>query len=113
MNYTPKEILSFVEENDVKFIRLTFADIHGNLKNIAIMPDERPYAFEHGIPFDATTLAGCHSDLLLFRIYLLFLFCRGDPKQVGLYVFSAILNVLTALIIKATLEMNSAVILII
>ena len=66
MNYTPKEILSFVEENDVKFIRLTFADIHGNLKNIAIMPDELPYAFEHGIPFDATTLAGCHSDLLLF-----------------------------------------------
>ena len=66
MNFTPKEILSFVEENDVKFIRLTFADIHGNLKNIAIMPDELPYAFEHGIPFDATTLAGCHSDLLLF-----------------------------------------------
>ena len=30
------------------------------------MPDELPYAFEHGIPFDATTLAGCHSDLLLF-----------------------------------------------
>ena len=51
MNYTPKEILSFVEENDVKFIRLTFADIHGNLKNIAIMPDELPYAFEHGISF--------------------------------------------------------------
>ena len=34
---TPKEILSFVEENDVKFIRLTFTDIHGNLKNIAII----------------------------------------------------------------------------
>ncbi len=66
MNYTPKEILSFVEENDVKFIRLTFTDIYGNLKNIAIMPDELPYAFEHGIPFDATALAGCHSDLLLF-----------------------------------------------
>ncbi|MGN0620492.1 MAG: glutamine synthetase family protein [Porcipelethomonas sp.] len=65
MNYSPKEILSFVEENDVKFIRLTFTDIYGNLKNIAIMPDELSRAFEHGIPFDATTLAGCHSDLLL------------------------------------------------
>ena len=40
MNYSPKEILSFVEENDVKFIRLTFTDIYGQLKNIAIMPDQ-------------------------------------------------------------------------
>lgn len=39
MNFTPKEILDFVEENDVKFIRLTFCDMFGNLKNIAIMPD--------------------------------------------------------------------------
>lgn len=66
MNYSPKEILSFVEENDVKFIRLTFTDIYGQLKNIAIMPDQLSYAFEHGIAFDATTLAGCHADLLLF-----------------------------------------------
>lgn len=66
MNYSPKEILSFVEENDVKFIRLTFTDIYGQLKNIAIMPDQLSQAFEHGIAFDATTLAGCHSDLLLF-----------------------------------------------
>lgn len=66
MNYSPKEILSFVEENDVKFIRLTFTDIYGQLKNIAIMPDQLSQAFEHGISFDATTLAGCHSDLLLF-----------------------------------------------
>ena len=55
MNYSPKEILSFVEENDVKFIRLTFTDIYGQLKNIAIMPDQLSYAFEHGIAFDATT----------------------------------------------------------
>ncbi len=66
MNYSPKEILSFVEENDVKFIRLTFTDIYGRLKNIAIMPDQLSYAFEHGIAFDATTLTGRHSDLLLF-----------------------------------------------
>lgn len=66
MNYSPKDILSFVEENDVKFIRLTFTDIYGRLKNIAIMPDQLSHAFEHGIAFDATALAGRHSDLLLF-----------------------------------------------
>lgn len=40
MSFTPKEILNFVEENDVKFIRLTFCDMSGSLKNVAIMPNE-------------------------------------------------------------------------
>lgn len=66
MNPAPKEILKFVEENDVKFIRLTFSDISGNLKNIAIMPNELPRAFTDGIPFDASSFSGNCSDLLLF-----------------------------------------------
>ena len=66
MNYTPKEILSFVEENDVKFIRLAFTDINGNLKNIAIMPSELERAFEYGIPFESGFLCGKSMDLLLF-----------------------------------------------
>ena len=65
MNDTPKEILKFVEENDVKFIRLTFCDILGNLKNIAIMPNELQHAFRYGIPFDASSLGKGFSDLLL------------------------------------------------
>ncbi len=65
MSFSPKEILNFVEENDVKFIRLTFCDTAGNLKNLAIMPNELPRAFEFGIPFDASCIhEGC-SDLLL------------------------------------------------
>lgn len=63
--FSPKEILDFVEENDVKFIRLTFCDMFGNLKNIAIMPDELPRAFEYGIPFDASCIREGCSDLLL------------------------------------------------
>ncbi|MDE5756501.1 MAG: glutamine synthetase family protein [Clostridia bacterium] len=66
MNPAPKEILKFVEENDVKFIRLTFSDMSGNLKNIAIMPDELPRAFSYGIPFDASSFSENCSDLLLF-----------------------------------------------
>ncbi len=65
MSFSPKEILNFVEENDVKFIRLTFCDMTGSLKNLAIMPNELPRAFEYGIPFDASCIhEGC-SDLLL------------------------------------------------
>ena len=46
MDYTMSEVLQFVRENDVKFIRLAFSDIFGVLKNISIMPDELPRAFE-------------------------------------------------------------------
>lgn len=65
MSFSPKEILKFIEENDVKFIRLTFCDILGNLKNIAIMPDELPHAFNYGIPFDASSFGEEFSELLL------------------------------------------------
>ena len=65
MSFSPKEILNFVEENDVKFIRLTFCDIFGNLKNIAIMPNELRKAFNCGIPFDASYFDSSCSDLLL------------------------------------------------
>lgn len=65
MNFSPKEILNFVTENDVKFIRLTFCDMQGNLKNIAIMPGELPRAFSHGIVLDAAGFSDCYQDLLL------------------------------------------------
>lgn len=65
MSFSPKEILKFVEENDIKFIRLTFCDVLGNLKNIAVMPNELSHAFEFGIPFDASSICGRSSDLLL------------------------------------------------
>lgn len=69
MDYTMAEVLQFVEENDVKFIRLAFCDIFGNLKNISIMPSELPRAFESGISFDASAVKGFlnveESDLFL------------------------------------------------
>ena len=69
MRTTVDEVLEFVHENDVKFIRLSFCDLFGNLKNVSIIPDELPRAFEHGIPFDAHAVSGftdiTRSDLLL------------------------------------------------
>jgi len=66
---TIEEVLDFVKYNDVKFIRLSFCDLLGKQKNISIMPDELPRAFEHGIPFDAHAINGftdiTRSDLLL------------------------------------------------
>lgn len=69
MNYTPQEVMQFIEEEDVKFIRLTFTDVLGNPKNIAIMPQELERAFRYGIAIDASAIAGfgdeTHSDLFL------------------------------------------------
>lgn len=65
-----KEVLEFVKENDVKFIRLAFCDLFGTQKNISIMPDELERAFKEGISFDASAIKGfgdvVKSDLLLF-----------------------------------------------
>lgn len=69
MKYSKREIMQFVEEEDVKFIRLAFCDVFGKQKNISIMPQELPRAFEHGIAIDASAIAGfgdeTHSDLFL------------------------------------------------
>lgn len=65
MNNSPKEILRFVEEHDVKFIRLTFCDVFGNLKNIAIMPNELEQAFSCGVPFDSAKFDESAPELLL------------------------------------------------
>ena len=78
MMTTEQEVLDFVEENDVKFIRLAFIDLFGSLKNIAIMPSELPRALRGGIGFDAAAVKGFgdteHSDLFL----------RPDPKTMVL-----------------------------
>ena len=70
MDYTVEEVLQFVEENDVKFVRLSFCDLFGTLKNIAVMKDELPQAFQNGMPFDASAIRGFmnveESDLFLF-----------------------------------------------
>ena len=70
MNNTVKEVLEFVEENEVKFVRLGFCDPFGVQKNISIMSSELPSAFENGVSFDASAIKGfCgvdKSDLLLF-----------------------------------------------
>lgn len=69
MNYTSEEVLEYMQEEDVKFIRLAFADVFGVQKNISIMPGELERAFRYGIAFDASAIAGfgdeTHSDLFL------------------------------------------------
>lgn len=70
MKYTMDEVLQFVNDNDVKFVRLSFCDIFGTVKNISILSEELPRAFKSGISFDASSIKGFlnieESDLFLY-----------------------------------------------
>ena len=63
MNYSKEEVKEFIEQEDVKFVRLAFCDINGKQKNISISPDEIDRAFDEGISFDAYALDGFGSEL--------------------------------------------------
>ena len=69
MNLTLSELLQFVEDNDIKFIRLAFCDMFGIPKNIAVMSSHLEHALRDGISFDASAIAGfsnvAESDLYL------------------------------------------------
>mgnify|MGYP002748346508 CR=1 FL=1 len=69
MRYSKQEVMQYVQEEDVKFIRMAFCDAAGRQKNIAIMPEELDRAFQYGIAIDGSAIPGfggeVHSDLLL------------------------------------------------
>lgn len=69
MKYSPEEVIQFVQEEDVKFIRLAFCDVYGKQKNITIIPSQLQRAFTYGVAFDASAIAGfggeVRSDLFL------------------------------------------------
>lgn len=58
MAYTKREILEYIEQENVKFIRLAFCDVFGVQKNIAITASELERAFEHGVEFDPSAITG-------------------------------------------------------
>ena len=68
--YTESEVLDYVNEEDVKFVRLAFFDLNGVQKNISIMADQLKSAFNNGVSFDASAIYGFESpeksDLFLY-----------------------------------------------
>ncbi|MCR4822036.1 MAG: glutamine synthetase family protein [Treponema sp.] len=68
--YTEEDVLEYVKEEDVKFVRLAYFDLSGKQKNATIMATELPRAFENGISFDASAIPDFEeankSDLFLY-----------------------------------------------
>ena len=68
--YSQSDVLDYVKEEDVKFVRLAFFDLRGIQKNISIMAGQLESAFENGVSFDASAIYGFEapekSDLFLY-----------------------------------------------
>lgn len=56
--YSRDDIFRMVEEQNVRFIRLQFTDILGQLKNVSIMPSHLGKALDNLIMFDGSSIQG-------------------------------------------------------
>jgi glutamine synthetase len=53
-----KDVMELLKKHNVKFIRLWFTDIHGQLKSFAIPIEELEFAFNEGMGFDGSSIKG-------------------------------------------------------
>jgi glutamine synthetase len=58
MKYNKQEIIDLVKKEDVKFIRLQFTDILGQLKNVAITASQLEKALDGKCMFDGSSIEG-------------------------------------------------------
>lgn len=58
MTYTREDIVRIVQEEDVKFIRMQFVDIFGQLKNVAITAGQLEKALDNRIMIDGSSIEG-------------------------------------------------------
>ncbi|MBP5686870.1 MAG: glutamine synthetase [Clostridia bacterium] len=76
--YSKSEVMEFVKEEDVKFIKLAFSDVFGKQKNVSITDNELERAFKVGVAIDASAIKGfgdeARSDLFL----------RPDPSTLSI-----------------------------
>ena len=56
--YTKEDIIRLVKEQDVKFIRMQFTDIFGQLKNVVITASQIEKALNNQIAFDGSSIEG-------------------------------------------------------
>lgn len=65
-----KDINDYINDEDVKFLRLSFCDLQGRLKNMSVMASEAEKAYVKGVSFDGSAIRNfespAKSDLFLF-----------------------------------------------
>lgn len=84
-HYTKQDIMNIVVEEDVEFIRLQFADIFGNLKNVAITSSQLERALNNECMFDGSSIEGftgrVESDMYLYPDFNTMTIFPWRPQQ--------------------------------
>ncbi len=84
-NYTRKDIMELVEDEDVGFIRLQFTDIYGTMKNMAVTVSQLKKAMNNECMFDASPIRDfpgeVESDLYLYPDLHTFEIFPWRPQQ--------------------------------
>jgi glutamine synthetase len=55
---TAEDVRALVAERDIRFIRIWFTDVLGQLKSFSIGAEQLDAAFEHGVGFDGSSITG-------------------------------------------------------
>ena len=73
MKYSISEVVEFIAENDVKFVRLVFCDVFGRIKNVTVMADciEERHSRRPGSTDSGRKTCFC------FPIWIRSTYCRG------------------------------------
>lgn len=66
-------VLRTIEERDIRFVRLWFTDVLGQLKSVAVAPAELEGAFAEGLGFDGSAIEG------FTRVYESDMLAKPDP----------------------------------
>src|SRR3954451_21192163 len=84
---TPDDVKAIVAERNIRFIRLWFTDILGQLKSFSINRDELDDAFENGMGFDGSSITGFNaieeSDMLAMPNPSTFAVLPWRPEEQG------------------------------
>ena len=90
--YSKKEIINYVEEEDVEFIRLQFTDLFGTMKNMAITKGQLEKAMNNKCLFDGSLIEGFakteESDMYLYPDLTTFVTFPWRPQtgKVGRFI---------------------------
>lgn len=102
MRYTKSDVIQFVKENDIKFIKLAFCDILGNLRNASIVASELDRAFEKGIYINGSYISGLneYGGVLLFPDPSTFCIMPWRPQHGRVVRFFCEMRTLDGTVIK-------------
>lgn len=78
MQYSYEDVISYIEDEDVKFVRLAFRDAYGVQKNLSILSSEISKAFKEGIPISAKEISG------FFDCPYASLYLKPDPDTMAI-----------------------------